>query len=1027
MRALLRVLQVEDSESDAALILRALQQAGYAVQSERVETAEELREALSRAETTWDAIIADYRLPQFDAPSALRVLKESGLDLPFIVVSGTIGEELAVEMMRAGAHDYLMKGSMVRLGPVVEREIGEARSRAARREAERQLHESGERLAMALTAARMGVWQWDMVSDRVFWSRECHEILHVHDFDGTQRAFLEIVHPEDREPLQEAGRRAIVERRSFSHEFRVIQPDGKIVWLSNVGHARFNESGRATQLLGIIQDITERKRAEGELLHSQTMLDSVVRSALDAVIVIDNEGRIVHWNPAAERMFGYDSSEVIGRRLHDLVAPARFHADFLRGYRSFLESGTGPIMGKILEVPAVRRNGVEFPVELGVAPINIGGAMFAVGMVRDITARKASETALRESEQRWSFALEGAGDGVWDWDGDTGLTFYSRQWKAMLGLAEDEMRTGDFADLIHPDDRERAQAAIEDHLTGKSASYTAEYRLRCKDGSYKWILARGRVVTRSADGRPLRAIGTHTDLSRLKAAEAEREKLLAQFLQAQKMESVGRLAGGVAHDFNNLLTIINGYAVLLRGDPDCREPQRDSLDQVIAAGERAKALVGQLLSFSRKDPPSQSAVNVNTLVENMGKTVLRLIGEDVRMSTTLAASLPTVKADPNQLEQVLMNLAVNARDAMPNGGTLTIETGVRPEAALCEICGQQIFGEHHVFISVRDTGVGMSEEARSHLFEPFFTTKPVGQGTGLGLSVVHGIVTANSGHLVVQSEAGKGTEFRVYLPVMQAEQAVDQAPAGVAPEGTEVILLVEDDPNVRRYVTTALTRLGYRVLEAPNAEDALATLQSQRPDLMLTDIVMPGMSGRELASKARQSVPGLKVLFMSGYTGGTAAESPEPIPNEEFLQKPFLPDELGARLRQLLGSKPKLARSRVLVVDDEAAIRRYLRSVLEPVGCEVEEAANGKQAIEVVKRRAPDLIITDLVMPEKEGIETILSLKQSYPMVRILAISGAAGGQYLETAKYLGADGVMRKPVGPAELAAKVREMLGAR
>ena len=828
MSTVLRVLQIEDSESDAALVQRVLKQTGYNIQVERVETAAEMRAALHRPDAGWDVIIADYRLPQFDAPSALAVLKESGLDIPFIVVSGTIGEELAVEMMRAGAHDYLMKGNMVRLGPAIKREIGEARSRSARREAEQGLLESADRLTMALSAAHMGVWEWDIDTGRVFWSKECLAIFRISEFNGTVEAFRNLLHPDDRDALMAAAEQAIADRRSFFAEFRSVLPSGEIIWLYDVGHARYDDTGKPTRLLGIVQDITARKHAEGELRRSQAMLDSVVRSALDAVAVIDDQGRIVHWNPAAEKIFGYRPEEVIGSVLHDLVAPERFRKDFERGYAEFLRTGTGPIVNKILEMPAIRRDGVEFPVELAVAPIKIGGANYAVGMVRDITARKAAETALRESEQRWSFALEGAGDGVWDWDGATGVAFYSRQWKAMLGMADDEVIKGDFEDLIHPDDRERVHNAIESHLAGETGGYTAEYRLRCKDGSYKWILARGRIVSRTADGRPLRAIGTHTDLTPLKAAEAEREKLLEQFLQAQKMESIGRLAGGVAHDFNNLLTIINGYSSLLRSDPSCSELQREYVGQVIMAGDRAKALVAQLLSFSRKDPPSRSAVNVNKLVENMGKTVLRLMGEDVQMSTTLAASLPVANVDPNQLEQVLMNLAVNARDAMPKGGILTIETSSPEKEVTCDMCGRPVDPERYVAIAVRDTGTGMTAETRSHLFEPFFTTKPVGRGTGLGLSVVHGILSANGGHMTVKTVLGEGTEFRVYIPSVKAEPVQAPEPAGAVPRGTETILLVEDEETVRRFVGTALNRLGYQVREAASAAAALEILETER-------------------------------------------------------------------------------------------------------------------------------------------------------------------------------------------------------
>jgi PAS domain S-box-containing protein len=651
-----------------------------------------------------------------------------------------------------------------------------------------------------------------------------------------------------------------------------------------------------------------------------------------------------------------------------------------------------------------------------------GSPVRLVGVNIDVTDLVRAEEARWDSEQRWQFALEGSGDGVWDWNGETRTTFYSRQWKAMLGYEETDIggTQAEFEDRIHPEDRDKVLEAMRRHFAGETSSYSCEYRLRCKDGNYKWILARGRVVSRSPEGLALRAIGTHTDLTPIKTAEAEREKLRAQFHQAQKMESVGRLAGGIAHDFNNLLTVINGYSALVLNRRELPQAVREPVEQIGRAGAKAEDLVRQLLTFSRNNAQAREPVDVNQLIGNLEATVLRLVGEDVRIVTNVAAALPPAMADPRQIEQVLINLAVNARDAMPEGGTLTIGTAMASEPdKSCAICGDVVSHKGHICVVVRDTGTGMNQDTMEHLFEPFFTTKPVGKGTGLGLAVVQGIVVQNSGHLTVRSELGKGTEFRLYLPTSEASGLVREVPAPRAQiAGGGTVLLVEDNPDVRHFAARALDMHGYRVVEAHDGQTALELLRGEQPDLLLTDIVMPGMNGRELAARASEMRPGLRTLFMSGYAGDRV----ENLAEAEFIRKPFLPDDLALKVRQVLTQS--VSKLRILVVDDEPAVRSFLRLALESAGYSVEEASNGKDAIAWIGRGAPDLVITDLVMPEKEGIETIETLRRSHPKLPILAISGAWGGSYLKIAAHLGANAVLSKPVNPEELVSQVGEIL---
>jgi hypothetical protein len=497
--------------------------------------------------------------------------------------------------------------------------------------------------------------------------------------------------------------------------------------------------------------------------------------------------------------------------------------------------------------------------------------------------------------------------------------------------------------------------------------------------------------------------------------------LQAQLHQAQKMESIGRLAGGVAHDFNNLLTVINGYSRLLLDTLEAGDPLRDSLEEINRAGERAARLTQQLLAFSRKQVLQPRVLDLNCVVRNTRPMLARLMGDDVELCVEPSADAATVCADPHQLEQVLMNLAVNSRDAMPHGGKLSIGTavvegGVRPG--------------RHVALAVADTGAGMDEETRRRMFEPFFTTKEIGKGTGLGLSMVQGVVEQSGGLIDVASVPGRGTTVTIYLPWVESAltgaegpEAVPQPPAG----GTKTVLVVEDQREVREYVAAALTACGYRVIQADGAAEALPLWEREHEgiDLVLTDVVMPRLSGGELANLLWKRRPGAKVLFMSGYKDDVMTQDGAREQGIEFIQKPFSPGQLANRVGEMLKAPDRPAR--ILVADDEAGVRRYLREVLENAGYEVTEAADGDEALKQTRAGRVDLVITDLVMPGREGIETIRILRKEANGVGIIAISGALGGEFLEVARVLGAQAVLSKPLDTGLLLAKVAEVLKSR
>jgi len=641
----LRALIIEDSEDDADLLVRDLERGGYQVASERVYTAEALQEALDRH--GWDVIFADYTMPRFRGTEALTIVRDRGLEVPFMFVSGTIGEEVAVAAMKAGADDYFIKGKTQRLIPAVARELRDAAGR-----------------------------------------RERHRI--------------------------EAERRAA----------------------------------------------TEALRASEE--RHRLLFEHIA----DAILVVDRIGSIQFASAAVREVLGYEPEDLTGRSSLDLVHPA----DADKAREAFA---------------AVRRR--------------------ADGL-------ESTEVRMRHSDGSW------------------------RQLDCVL------------RNLLHRPDI--------DGLV-----------MTCRD------------VT-------------------------ERRRLEAEFLQVQKMESVGRLAGGIAHDFNNLLTAVTVHADLLLMQGGLSDQQQADIEQMREAGERAARLTRQLLAFSRRQVVDVRPLDINEVIGSLIQMLRRLLGEEIDVRTSLFDDVGTVRADFSQVEQMLVNLAVNARDAMPDGGRLAIETqNVDVDESYARLHPSVAPGRY-VVLTVSDTGVGMDAETRAHIFEPFFSKKPPGEGTGLGLATTYGIVKQSGGHILVHSDPGSGATFRIYLP--RVDEPAGQLPAraerGPAPSGRETVLLIEDEDAVRKLAARILRRQGYAILEANRAEDAMQWLADERRtiDLLLTDVVLPGISGKEIAARAKSLRPDLPVLFMSGYAMSRLTERGLARPDMDLLEKPFTASSLAWRVRDVL-------------------------------------------------------------------------------------------------------------------------------
>ncbi|MDD2337586.1 MAG: PAS domain-containing protein [Geobacteraceae bacterium] len=526
-------------------------------------------------------------------------------------------------------------------------------------------------------------------------------------------------------------------------------------------------------------------------------------------------------------------------------------------------------------------------------------------LMRTLEEVRTVEKGLRESEEQLNLVLEGSNDGFWDWSLVNREVRLSHRWAGILGytLPEVNQRFQDGIELIHPEDAPAVRAMIAKHLEGSLPHYSFEYRMQTRNGEWKWIMDRGKVVEWDDLGKPLRMTGTTSDVSDRRWAEEEKQRLENQLNHSQKMEAIGQLAGGVAHEFNNIMTAIIGYGHLMVMKTEEHSPLRHFAAQILTSAERASALTRSLLTFSRKQISNPHHVNVNEAIEKMGKLMSRLIREDIEFRTELADSELIILADDGQLEQVLMNLVTNARDAMPSGGLVFISTGLEElRAESIPTFGPGKTGTF-VRISVIDSGIGMDEITREKIFEPFFTTKEPGKGTGLGLAIVYGIIKQQNGFIRVSSKQGEGTEVSLYFPLVQGvEGQTDAASSSPMKTGTETILIAEDDHDLRRLNRELFEECGYCVLEAANGKEALELFLKYQDviDLLVFDVIMPKMNGKEVFEEIRTLRPDIRVLFTSGYTGDILNSSSGIGSEFDFIAKPQPPDEFMGKVREIL-------------------------------------------------------------------------------------------------------------------------------
>jgi PAS domain S-box-containing protein len=777
--------------------------------------------------------------------------------------------------------------------------------------ARESLEMSRERFALAVAGSDDGLWDIDFRGNRIFASARCREILglppapEVQPLDEWLDSFR--FHEGDARTRHDAIHAHLAGRTPFYQgEHRVRQADGSYRWVRFRGLCVRDPDGKPYRMAGSVSDIDARKRAEDSLRESEERFALAVAGSNDGVLDWDIANDRMFTSERAMRIAGVDSSITLRTRAEwmDLL---KIHPDDLDQYqeewRRHLEGSRDVRDG---EHRVMHPDGVYRWVRVrGMCVRDAdGNPIRFAGSVTDIDAQKRAAQALRTSEERFQLAVLGANQGLWDWDLTTDRLYLSPRAQEMKCISAGETirprREWIALCNYHPDDLDAVRRAISAHLHGATGHYSIEYRLRDPAGTWHWCRERG-IAQRDDRGRPYRMAGSMEDISEAKAAEAERTRLELQLRQAQKLEAIGTLAGGIAHDFNNILAAILGYGEMAQKDTVEGSRLRRHIDAAMSAGMRAKSLVERILAFSRGGVAERAPVHVQSVVNEALDLVAAALPTGIMLERRLAAGDAGVLGDPTQVHQVVMNLCANAIQAIKSTGTLTVTLDVT-EMDETIVATSTLSPGHYLRLRVSDTGSGIPPQIRERMFDPFFTTKEVGVGTGLGLSLVHGIVTDLGGGIAIESEAGSGATFVVYLPWQCSVAAATQVEANVPNGAGETILLVDDEDALVRLGEEMIAELGYEPVGFTSSMDALASFRAEplRFRAILSDESMPDMTGSELAREVLRIRPDMPIVLMSGYVTSSLASRAREAGVREVLSKPLVARDIARSMAGVL-------------------------------------------------------------------------------------------------------------------------------
>lgn len=886
----LNVLIVEDSEDDTILLARELLKAGFKVDYERVESAEAF--LLQLKERRWDLILSDYSMPGFTGVKALELLKNSGMDIPFILISGAVGEIVAVDVMKAGASDYVLKGKMDRLAPAIRRELKEAESRREKRKAEKALKESEERYRGLFENANDIVVTANLQERITSINNAVERILGYKPEEIIGRNYFAFIAPESQTTIRQMIKRKMDggEERTV-YEIQMIAKDGRLVDIE-VSSWLITKDGRPFGVEAILRDITERREAEKALRESERSLAEAQRIAHLGNWDWDLTTGDVRCSEELCNIFGVSADEAWSyEKFISLIHPDDRENVEESNRRAFAEEG--PFSS---EYRIIRPDGaVRFIHSQGFIYHCNNKPSRMVGVIVDITERKKSE----EEVARLAAAVESAAESVIVTDIGGVIQYVNPAFERVSEYTREEVYGGKLKDFIIGG--EDGNSLYQEILNSMNNGVVWEGRIKSRRKNRE--LYEEDMTVSPIMGTKSEAIG-HVVIKR----DVSREVMLEQqFLQAQKMEALGTLAGGIAHDFNNILFSMIGYATLALKTISEEDENHRNLEEVVKAGARAKELVRQILTFSRRKTDQElQPVQLHLIVKEAIKLLKVSIPSNIEVREDIDNKSDTVLADPTQMHQMIMNLCANAIHAMEgDGGVLEINLRVVGIDGSEASTNPSLDAGSYVLLSVSDTGCGISAEIMDRIFDPFFTTKEVGVGTGLGLAAVHGIVASHNGGVVVNSEEGRGTAFHIYLPRAGCAPEHDENVSQLVEGGSERVLVVEDDDATALLVTKILQGAGYKVTMFTDSVKALSGF-IEAPDgfdVVLMDIAMPMMTGEALIQailKVRLDMP---VIMITGYSKTITQEKALSLGARKLVFKPVVPDELLRIVREVLNSR----------------------------------------------------------------------------------------------------------------------------